>query len=635
VALGLCGGYLDVAFIVFKRFLWNEEGYYRNAADFPWTVPLGHLALMLPLAVTLVLVGRFRPRPFALQTSLWCLATLALWGALLRLPLYGGCSLIFAMGLSRPISRWICREIAARGRWSRRLQYGFIGIVGLLAPLAGLSSGLPALKEAIARATLPPTPSTARNAILIVWDTVRALNTSMNGYPRDTTPNLARWATKGVTYKSAVSPAPWTYPSHASFLTGQWPCQLNSQWKLKLDTPEPTLSEYLASRGYQTAGFISNTNCCSYESRLSRGFAHYEDYALTPISLLTRTVPGHWLATNVLYFTSYYDKKWINIQSRGADKINNAFLGWLDKRRTDRPFFAFLNFFDAHEPYVPPWGYSGRFGVAPFTHWDFQFLHDYVGLPKTLLKRHYLDMAIDCYDDCIAYLDGELGRLLDQLAARGLLDSTDVIVTSDHGESFGDHNIIGHGYTVNLEEVGVPLVILSSSAPAGRTVNDAVSLRDLPATIVHLLGLSADSPLPGRTLTAYWNAEPDASVGDRTSPAFSERLDAKTFPSHTLDGLPELPAISMSLIASGCHYIRDIRGTERLFNLVADRYEDFNLVESPTSANQLKRYRRLLLDVLTASPGSREVEDAYLEQYREHLRQDLVDHSPPQVALSR
>jgi hypothetical protein len=91
----------------------------------------------------------------------------------------------------------------------------------------------------------------------------------------------------------------------------------------------------------------------------------------------------------------------------------------------------------------------------------------------------------------------------------------------------------------------------------------------------------------------------------------------------------------MSLIASGCHYIRDIKGTERLFNVVADRYEDFNLVESPTSANQLKRYRRLLLDVLTASPGSREVEDAYLEQYKEHLRRDLVDHSPPQVALSR
>ena len=117
-------------------------------------------------------------------------------------------------------------------------------------------------------------------------------------------------------------------------------------------------------------------------------------------------------------------------------------------------------------------------------------------------------MARDCYDDCIAYLDEQLGRLLDELERQGLLANTDVIITSDHGEAFGDHGILGHSYSVNLDEIGVPLVILSPDAPAGREVYSPVSLRDLPATVVDRLGLSDGSPFPGRSLAAYWGLPP-------------------------------------------------------------------------------------------------------------------------------
>ena len=119
----------------------------------------------------------------------------------------------------------------------------------------------------------------ARNVVLIVWDTVRAYNLSAYGYPRNTTPNLARWAREGVRYNLALAPAPWTYPSHSCFFTGQWPFKLNSQWKFTLDAPDPTLAEYLASRGYQTAGFSANTNCCNYETGL---------VAASPISRISR-----------------------------------------------------------------------------------------------------------------------------------------------------------------------------------------------------------------------------------------------------------------------------------------------------------------------------------------------------------
>ena len=104
------------------------------------------------------------------------------------------------------------------------------------------------------------------------------------------------------------------------------------------------------------------------------------------------------------------------------------------------------------------------------------------------------------------------------LQGQGLLENTDVIITSDHGEGFGDHGIMGHAYTATLEEIGVPLVILSPAAPAGRVVDSPVSLRDLPATVVDLLGLSAASPFPGRSLAAYWKLAPGEAAAGRDQP---------------------------------------------------------------------------------------------------------------------
>src|SRR5262249_10990792 len=150
-----------------------------------------------------------------------------------------------------------------------------------------------------------------------------------------------------------LAPAPWTYPSHCCFFTGHWPYQLESHWKHTLDASVPTLAEYLASRGYRTVGFSANTNYCSYETGLDRGFAHFEDYPLTPRSLLGRTVAGSWILTNILSRDDYLESKWIRLQSRDARGINDAFLDWLGHRSGDRPFFAFLNYFDAHDPYLP------------------------------------------------------------------------------------------------------------------------------------------------------------------------------------------------------------------------------------------------------------------------------------------
>ena len=503
ISIGLCGGYLDLLVMYLVKSFRDEEGYFRTGRDFLWTVPVGHVMLLLFPAVLLAIASRRRRRVPSLDTGAWLLATLAIWGVLFRLPLYGVCSLCLAAGVGKLLRGPV--RVLPHATGLRPAVHTLGALLGMLGLLAALSSGRQWIQEYRAERRLPSAPPGARNAVLIVWDTVRAYNLPTHLYPRPTAPNLERWARQGVRYQVAVAPTSWTYPSHTCFLTGRWPSQLNSQWDLVLDSPDPTLAEYLTSRGYQTAGFSANTNYLTYETGLDRGFTHFEDYPLTPQSFFGRTAPGFWILNRIIGQTDFYMLKWFFIRSRDARAINDGFLAWLPRRRPDRPFFAFLNYYDAHAPYFPSPRHPARFGVGPKSPRDYRLLYKFHEATKSIkLPVRDIAMARDCYDDCIAFLDEQLGKLLEELKRQGLLDNTLVIITSDHGEAFGDHGLFGHGNSLYLDEIAVPLVMLCPGAPAGRVVDAAVSLRDLPATVLDLLGLADGSPLPGHSLAAYW-----------------------------------------------------------------------------------------------------------------------------------
>jgi arylsulfatase A-like enzyme len=628
VSCGLGGGYLDLVIIVLKKYFWSGLKSYGSGVDFPWSVPVGNAILLMIPGVLLAVVSRIRPRFTSLRAGSWLFATLAIWAALLRMPLYGVATLLLAAGLGKLIGP----VVAAHFESPRRARLTLAGLLGVLAILAAFSSGRHAVREHSALARLPAPPSNARNVLLIVWDAVRAVNLSLYDYPRNTTPNLVRWARQGVRYSLAVAPASWTYPSHTCFFTGYWPFQLISQWKYTLDAPVPTLAEHLAERGYDTAGFSANTPFCTYEQRLDRGFTHFEDYPLTPRSFLGRTVAGSWILERILNRDDFYEAKWIRLKSRNASGINSAFLAWLRGRRQARPFFAFLNYFDAHEPYVPPAGYAGRFGIRPAPPKDYQFLLDY-GVPgwKSVQTRDIL-MARDCYDDCIAFLDDRLGRLLDELHGQGLLDNTLVIITADHGESFGDHGAFLHGTSLNLEEVAVPLVILSPDAPANRVVAEPVSLRDLPATVLDQLGLSAGSPFPGRSLAAYWKLT-SGEARPTTTPALSECAATTAFQAQAEPGQSR-GAVQMSLVAEGRHFVRDALGSEQLYDLRRDPLESVNLMDSVEGKEAARVFRRKLLDELNDNPGSTEVEKAYLRSYKQSLKLVAEASTVPRAPIS-
>ena len=215
----------------------------------------------------------------------------------------------------------------------------------------------------------------------------------------------------------------------------------------------------------------------------------------------------------------------------------------------------------------------------------------------------------------------------------GLLDNTVVIITSDHGEAFGDHGHFGHGPGVYLDEIGVPLVILSPGAPAGRVVESPVSLRDLPATVVDLLGLPAGSPFPGRSLAAYWHRARRQMCRRRSPPQPFQRRSTRPSSNSCLGAAAGTSGSGCPWWPQGHHYLRDSIGTEALYDL---RKRSVRTGQSwwalHTTTKPWSLFRKMLLEVLTDNPGSIEVDKAYLEAYKQGLQALIPESSPGRVA---
>jgi arylsulfatase A-like enzyme len=165
-----------------------------------------------------------------------------------------------------------------------------------------------------------------------------------------------------------------------------------------------------------------------------------------------------------------------------------------------------------------------------------------------------------------------------------------------------------------LHELLVPLVILAPAAPAGRVVTDPVSLRDLPATVVDLLGLDGDSRFPGRSLAARWR--PASGEHPATSPALSEVSLPVTGPDPRHLSGPAQWGYTMSLVGGDSHFIRDSQEAEELYDLADDRHERHNRVVAPGSYATISGFRRSLLQLLTADPIPNGVGEKYVNRYR-------------------
>ena len=408
--------------------------------------------------------------------------------------------------------------------------------------LAAFLWGGDRLKESRERAR-PLPPDRSANVILIVLDAVAAGHMNLYGYERPSSPSLVEVAERGIRFDAVQSTSSWTLPSHASMFTGRWPHELSASWRTPLDRTYPTLAEFLSSQGYATAGFIANTQYCASDSGLDRGFTEYHDFIFPFLAgfrmavLVNRPLQSlRWLdgflENRLALSTSKLYQKYISwllaSDRKEAQTVNDQFLEWLERRAPDRPFFAFLNYFDAHWPYELPPERIHRFGIGPRNSRQKALIDNWWALDKRGVSPQELGFVYDAYDDCIADFDEQLGRLFDELDRRDDLEPTWVIIVSDHGESFGEHpGIYCHGTSLYQTELHVPLVIIPPAATTPRrNVSETVSLRDLAATIIDLTGLKVRCPFPGDSLAVL-----ERQAGDGASRSF--RIRAGTVGSGT------------------------------------------------------------------------------------------------------
>jgi arylsulfatase A-like enzyme len=591
--IGLGSGSLELAIFLLKCHVLDPRNL-NVSRHLVWMFPVSGLMVLAVPGALLAAVSRLRPKRLRPVFSLFVLAFPAYVGLLFRAPIYTSVCLLLAGCLAWRTSTYLAARVGRIDRWAK------VGVwvpLGLLALTISASFGREAWLEHRAKAdgSVVLARSKPRNVILIVLDTVRAESLGIYGYGRDTTPNLAKLSSRGVRFDRAFSTAPWTAPSHASLFTGRWPHELSIGWDRPLDGTHPTLAEVLGSRGYATAGFVANTTYCSYETGLARGFAHYEDYDVT--------LRGVLLCSSLVERTLNFIHKHPGLARRLGDdgsgsgdrkdaaRINRDFLGWLDGRgREVRPFFAFLNYYDAHHPYLSPEPDAGApFGRKPGSARDFRLLKTWWERDKAGIKPEDLELARDSYDRCIAYLDDQLGRLFEDLKRRGVLEDSLVIVTADHGEHLGERQLFGHGCSVYRPELHVPLLVVARGLlPEGRAIEQPVSLRDLPATVLDLLGNPRPSPFPGRSLARIWE---DGSGGDSSSEVILSEIEAPPEDDPNRGLSPAARGPMTSVVDREFHYIRGGDGREELYDLNRDPAEERDLAKKPELAETLGRFR--------------------------------------------
>jgi len=348
---------------------------------------------------------------------------------------------------------------------------------------AGLAAGLPASLWLAGCGEKQPEPGVKpASVILISLDTLRADFLGCYGYSRPTSPTLDKLASEGLLFEDVSTPSPWTLPAHVSLLTGLYPSRHGvDSIRTKIPAHIPRLASFLSQHGLATAAVV-NYWLLRRSFGFGRGFDHF--------SLLHQNQePPEGMASEVI------------------DKATK----WLLKHGHD-PFFLFLHYFDLHsdyrslpryeEQFVRPYGGHLNGTTEQLMPFCPQF-KEFVG-KKGTVNRADANHVADLYAASIRQIDDELKKFLFFLQKQNLFDHTFLIVTSDHGEEFGEHGGFLHGYTQFQEAIHVPLIIHGPGLPKGHRIKEIASLVDVVPTILALLGIPQPTSLDGIDLRPLW-----------------------------------------------------------------------------------------------------------------------------------
>jgi arylsulfatase A-like enzyme len=278
-----------------------------------------------------------------------------------------------------------------------------------------------------ARTVSPPS-----GVVIFTLDTTRADRLAVYGFGGVATPTIDTLAGRGVVFDDAETVAPLTLPAHTSLFTGLYPPHhgVRDNTGAPLEPAHATLAEILHARGFHTGAFVGSAVLAA-DRGLSRGFDVYDDGGSA-----RQRVPH---------------------RRPGSDVVDRA-NAWIHTLDGDAPFFLWVHLYDVHAPQVLPMEFRRAYG--------------------------------DGYEGGIAYVDGQIGRVLDALRGRGMLDRAAVVIAGDHGESLGEHGEKEHGRFVYESTMHVPLVIVAPGLTHGRS-SVATSLVDVLPTVLDLFGIPA------------------------------------------------------------------------------------------------------------------------------------------------
>jgi arylsulfatase A-like enzyme len=451
---------------------------------------------------------------------------------------------------------------------------------------------------------------------------------SMYGYHKDLTPTLGSFAEEATVFDWAVAPAAWTVPSHASMFTGLYPTvHQTTQSYSSLPEELPTLAELLSKNGYETVGFCNNPLVSLLDHGMKRGFNHFYNYSGTfpDVPTIGPDTPflkkaHHLLTENLQKLSNPIERRvsatplllklaimplfvpfWTRLGKFKGDTMKSLtdvvdFLSYHRSTFPEKPLFTFINMMETHLPYYPPpqvldkWvpylrkdrqarDFLQKFNVQTYR-WVAPMVEPFSDLEKQVLN--------DVYDAEVAHQDRQLQRVFRYLKRSGQLEDTMVVIVSDHGESLGEHEFMGHGFGIYNDTVRVPLMIrFPEMFPANTRIPHEVSTRRLFHTILEAAGIEHE---------AYGQKVGDLSltrsVGGRTNEAEHEIVISEGYPPMnfmTVVAMQHPDAIDRfrikqtrrTIFDSGRKLIRVGETSESFFDVSQDYFETNNLLDNP------------------------------------------------------
>ncbi len=457
------------------------------------------------------------------------------------------------------------------------------------------------------------------NVLWIVWDTVRADHLGSYGYEHDTTPFLDQWAKGARLFENCLATAGYTLPSHASMFTGLLPsehCAHNGTRRLA--DGYVTIAELLRDAGYQTYAFSANPHVSAL-GNLVQGF----DTVVHPwsdglreeaLGILRQKLPEVDRSSEFAEHLRAFERGareltiW-HLKAAGqlAERATRSWLGAIDRKR---PFFVFINYMEAHRPYIPPRSYRERrmtaeqversYGVdrSWTTMWEYTFgLRDY--------DEEELALTRATYDATLSELDDYLKSLLAKLGAEGYLEDTIVILTSDHGEHLGEQHMLDHQYSLYQPLLKVPLLIhYPKRFDAGREKRPVVSY-DLFPTLLELTGVEPPRGLQSHAVSLLRPQE--SRVRFAEEPKSSEigvRMIQEIHPE--FDTAPWLRRLR-SLVVGERKLIWASDDSRELYDLASDPLENEDLASQQPDVTEsmsgtLEQYHAALAHCLPLEP---------------------------------